>query len=814
MKRCCGHLLIVCITFTSIASAADLVRDGKPVTKILVAEALVEAKEPDRKSKADPDKTALALAVADLNYHLEKMSGLTLPVEVVQEADGSGSAILLGKLATDAGAVPAKSTASKEAFRLIVKDNRILIGGESDAAVALGIYELLKQLDCDWVMPGELGEVIPRKSTVSLESIDLDKAPDFLVRRLWYRGGKTLNTPSDHANFAQWLRRQQGGHWDHPAFDTAGHGWASFIKKHQAEFDKDPTMYALRRAPDGTLKRMGPQLESTHPRVIELFVQDIKQKYERMIAAGEWTKDTAAGFPIGPSDGLNYSESPEAVAAGSGRIDPIVGAPDQTDLLVLMANRILEQVHKEYPNAYVGYYCYSVHSDYPARYHPNPKLVQIFAPISFSRFHGVTDPYSKTQSYYRGVVEQWAKLSREQGNPLLYRGFNWNLAENGLPYTKARVWGEDLPFYKANGFLGLNVESTKAWAVNGPGDYVFMHMAFDTSRDWRQLLHRYCDKAFGAGAAPMEQYLLAIADRQRDARQEAGSYHSYPLMYDKAWVQEQRSRIEQALAAAQLPNEKKRIAAMLNVLDGLGLYLDFVAGSNRLDFPSVRRTYDAMHANWQALYDMDSQLAAKEVPNYFKRYLEQFVTEGTKYSQPPYQIVYAIPDELPTLWDPQAVGHLMRFYEPQMNDAGFIRTRTFSTTWDAQGLGALRNAAVWYRVRFTLPKEASAGQPIGLFIGAVEDEARVWINGQSIGTSGRGFSKPFVFDLTDEIKTDGTENVLAIQVVRNSAANEIGLGGIFRPCFVFSGPRLPSKAPKPLELRRVLPGGELGEIEQ
>jgi hypothetical protein len=138
-------------------------------------------------------------------------------------------------------------------------------------------------------------------------------------------------------------------------------------------------------------------------------------------------------------------------------------------------------------------------------------------------------------------------------------------------------------------------------------------------------------------------------------------------------------------------------------------------------------------------------------------------------------------------------------------------TRTFSTTWDAQGLSSMRDTATWYRIRFTLP-DGLAGEPIGLFIGSVEDEARVWINGRSIGTSGRGFSVPFLFDLTDGIRYDG-ENLLAIQVMRNSKANEIGLGGIIRPCFLFTGPRLEMAAPQALELRRVLPGGELGEPE-
>jgi hypothetical protein len=162
------------------------------------------------------------------------------------------------------------------------------------------------------------------------------------------------------------------------------------------------------------------------------------------------------------------------------------------------------------------------------------------------------------------------------------------------------------------------------------------------------------------------------------------------------------------------------------------------------------------------------------------------------------------------MFDPNIVGHRMRYHRPEINDTQFITTRTISTTWDAQGLAGVRSGAVWYRHHFQLPREAKR-QPIGLFIGGVEDEARVWINGNLIG-SGRGFSRPFVFDLTDGIDYDG-DNLLAIQVIRNSKANEIGLGGLLRPSFIFTGPRLESKAPKPLELRRVLPGGELGEVE-
>jgi hypothetical protein len=238
----------------------------------------------------------------------------------------------------------------------------------------------------------------------------------------------------------------------------------------------------------------------------------------------------------------------------------------------------------------------------------------------------------------------------------------------------------------------------------------------------------------------------------------------------------------------------------------LELYLNYHDATIQFDFVAAKKWYEAMQALWQKHFDVNNDLVANEAPAYLERFIARFVDDGLTYSTEPYQLVAKLPDEVKTMFDPHGVGYRMHFQSPHINDDDFITTRTFSTTWDAQGLAALRDTTVWYRYRFTLPDNVGA-QPIGLFIGGVEDEARVWINGEFIGTSGRGFSKPFVFDLTDGIDYD-TENLLAVQVIRNRKANEIGLGGIIRPSFIFTGPRLEKRAPNQIDLSRVLPGGE------
>lgn len=783
------------------AEAVTLVKDGAPVAKVYIT----PLPKPNPKARRPEPEAALATAVRELNYHLQKMSGASLEViETDNPQQVQAPAIVLGELAVKLGATPQKTVESQEGFRLLSKGDLLLIGGQSDEGTLFGVMGVLEKLGCDWVLPGEIGEIIPRKPTVEINNLDESQAPDFLLRRLWYRGYPQPRKPEERERFESWSRRQRAGRYNLLANQTAGHYWDKFTKIHKAEIEKDPTMLALVRDASGNLVRRGPQIESTHPRVIKLMAQDIRDTY----AKNNWPKDKPAGFPIGPADGLGYSLSSESLAAGSGRIDPIVGEPDRTDELVLLANRIFEELGDEYPNVYLGCYSYSTHADFPLRYKPHPRYVQIFAPINFSRLHSVLDSTSRTQAYYKDVVEQWGKLSREQGNSLVYRGYNWNLAENMLPYSKLKIWGEEIPYYKSQNIQGLNVEATKQWGVLAPSDYVFMKLAWNSNQDWKKLLHDYCAKAFGAGAAPMERYFLRLTQMQHDAGQEAGSYWAYPLIFDQAFVEESKKEMALATQLAKKPEEKTRVSYFVSGVELLHLYLNYWEAANRFDFVQAKAGYDAMQAYWQSVYDINSDIVSNEGPAYLKRYIVQFVDQGLKYSSGQYRIVEKLPDELPTMLDPNKIGERVNYHRPEIGDQFFTRTKTFTSTWDAQGLAGLREGAVWYRHRF---KFNAADKPLGLFLGGFEDEAKVYLNGQYIGSSGRGFSKPAAFDLTDEVRQG--DNLLAIQIIRNSAANEIGLGGLIRPSFLFSGPRLATKAPVPTTNRRVLPGGELGEVE-
>ncbi len=783
--------LVVSITLPGITNAFTIVKDSVPKTKIYIYNTPTQNASTVNKLL----QKEFSKAIDDFVYHIEQMSGAKLTIEKVNnKTEVNFPAIVIGQLAVDLGAkIKMKHpTPLKESFRIIVKPDRILIGGEGKAGFIYGIYELLEQLGCDWVMPGRLGEVIPHRKTVTIENIDISQSPDFLVRDPWYSGGSRIVTKQEYKDFAIWKRRKKQTlvptNMAHPLMMIGGHVWGGLIRKYKKEFEKHPEMLALVRTPDGTLKRKGPQIETTNPRVIDIFVDYIKSIYK----AHNWPKDKLCCIGIGPADGLGFSESPETLAILSGRFDPIMGDYDRTDELILLANKILERMGKEYPNLHLGFYLYSVHADFPVRYKPNPRIIIVIADISYSRFHSILDRNSKTRTYYKHILDQWAQLAKEQGNKIWFRGYNWNLAEDMLPYSKLRIWGQDIPYYHKMGVLGHYVEVTKGWAATGPSDYLLAELSWNVNQDWHNVLKKYCRNAFGKGAPYLEEYYTAITKRQHQAGREAGSYHSFGLIYDEKFVNYAKELFNKAYKSASLDIEKKRILGFRQPVDSLEVFLKFRKALLKYDFITAKDYYEQMLNIYEKYYTMDSNLISKYVKNYLDRFMKRMVYEGVKYSCGNYKVVYRIPDKLKTIFDPFIRGQEMGFGDPKINDSDFIETRTISTNWDAQGLSFYRKGAVWYRIHFEIPKSLT-NKPIGLFVGGVDDEVRVWINGKYVGF-GRGFSVPFTFDLTDNIRY-GNDNLLALQVIRRSPVNELGTGGILYPCYIFTGPRLEQKAP-------------------
>ncbi len=808
-------LVVICAIAASAAcaSAAESVKlaaPGRPPAPIVLSGDITVLKlTPQQKRQLSPAQLEerrqielQATIVEDLAYHLEKMTGQRPEIIVADEAGAIPTpAIVLGDQAVQLGAMPQHQTTMGESFRLLTRDGRLLIGGESIYGVSHGLYQLLRELGCDWIFPGEEGEIIPRNESVTIGPLDIALKPDFEMRAPWYSGGRIIVKPEEFVLFDQWKLRQQQTHpgREHPRYLTGGHYWFYVLRNHRELLEKNPEMRALSRMPDGSLVRNWSQLESTHPAVIDLVVEDIRERFK----TNGWPNDHTVAINIGPNDGTNYSVSPESIAASPRRMDPVSGEEDFTDLLIAYGNEVLTRLEDEFPNLYLGMLLYGAHTDYPMRYKPHPRFAIVIADITQSRYHSLLDPRSATRTYYRNILEQWAQLHREQGNPMGFYGYNWNLAENLLPYSKMKIWGQDLPYYHRMGVIGHNNEQDKAWSILGSHDYLMARMGWQIDLDWRQLLTHYCQLAFGAAAPHMEAYYLDLIDTQESAGIEAGAHYASEQILNLDFLDRAKAHMAKAAAAADTDVHRRNVDYFSQPVGMLDIFHQYRAAMKRFDFAAAKSRMDAMFAHFDAYQQKNPMMVSRYGRRYLERLQKPFIEQAVTYSTGDYRIVYQLPDALPTIFDPHAQGQFMGFYHPSMREKDLVTTRTYSTTWAAQGLGAYRPGAVWYRVRFDLPNGVG-DQGIGLFVGAAEDEIHVWCNGDYIG-SGHGFPRPFTFDLTEHAQS-GQENLLALQVIKRSMVNEIWLGGLIYPSFVFAGPQLEQVAPRQEPLQRVLPG--------
>lgn len=124
--------------------------------------------------------------------------------------------------------------------------------------------------------------------------------------------------------------------------------------------------------------------------------------------------------------------------------------------------------------------------------------------------------------------------------------------------------------------------------------------------------------------------------------------------------------------------------------------------------------------------------------------------------------------------DNKDVGVAQKWFETDFRDSRW-RKIMIGKFWEEQGIEY--NGAAWYRMKFKAPK-IEAGKRVFVVVGAADDYAKVWLNGQYAGEQhlpiAVGWKTPFALDVTDAIKP-GKENALTIRVEDPGA-----LGGLWK----------------------------------
>lgn len=723
----------------------------------------------------DKDKNFQA-GINDLLEFIAKMSDAKLSVlKPGDEIPDGLNIIRVGKALAGPVSNALDEVASSEGgFIITEKEGVLYLAGQSPLATSFACTDLLERLGCRWYLPGPLGEVYPKKATLIIDSPNIAEKPDMNPR--WLR----LD--------ADWSRRNKLGGSGVPA----AHSFHGFLRAE--EFEAHPEWFPLRNGQ----RVAGGQLCLSNPQLIDRIVERITQSFDK--------NPSAVGASLGPNDGRGWCECGPCEAMDSGRIDPFAQDRDVIDRLIKMMNQVDERVSKKHPGKKYGFYVYSNYQLPPVTVTPSKSIVPVFAPITYCRLHSMFNPLCPTRNAVRKMYEGWSKYGLE----MHYRGYTFNLAGLQTPFHSLYKWVDDIPWMYEHNILGFFPESIQSWSASAPGYNLAARMAWKVKSEPRAVVSEFCNGLFGDAGKSMDEYFWMMADAIRDADHHTGNDTNYPDIYTEKVMKSGAKLLKKAESSSDSEREKSCVRIFKLAHDYLQAFLDMQEFQRAFKFEDSKAAYDELVKLQDELIKWDARwLSSKAAKSYLKRFWGPAVVQSHEKTTGGNELVTGFPDEWDFLLDQHDAGEWLELYSPTLKGGNWQRMKTYSASWMDQGFGAV-NGIGWYRTRVSVPQKFK-GRKIMMWFGAVDEAAKIWINGKPITwvaevkdrktqkvirTEVRdqisGSWRPHEIEVTDAIEF-GKENLFVVKVT-NQQLNEVGTGGIQKIVLLYAPKNVEAKA--------------------
>jgi hypothetical protein len=487
-------------------AAVTLVRDGQPASVLVVAD------EPTRAARQAADS---------LQSWLRKASGAVVPIRAESRvAEGSPETLILVGDTRRTAALGLRSDAFElEELHIRTFPNALaLIGddarpdGEPLSGTVWAVETFAERyLGARRLWPGPLGEVIPRRATLTVDAIDVQQVPRLRQRKIRNVGHNErvqgeldkLGWSADafrkhHEEAGPWFQFHRiGGSVQGNYGHAYGDYWERFHREH-------PEWFAMQ--PDGT-RDNSPAQEGHRAQLClsnrALIEQVARDAIARLRAHPTW--DTAS---LSPNDGSRVTfclcPSCEAWDAPDGEMIEMWGPNGRirhvslTDRHVKFYSAVAEIVTRELPDRSLGAYAYSAYRLPPvhAKLHPNVVI-------------GVVDFGYLNEAERQRARESWLRWSKAARQ--LFLRPNLLASAYGLPTVYVHRLAEDLRFCAENGMQFTDFDTCyQNWASDGLNYYVLARLLWDLDADVDALVADYCRAGFGPAAEPIREYFAHV----------------------------------------------------------------------------------------------------------------------------------------------------------------------------------------------------------------------------------------------------------------------------------------------------------------
>lgn len=726
-----------------------MVNDGKPLAKIVIS----------------PKANSLVIdAAKELQTYIEKMSGAKLPI--VNSSNTDGNLILVGRMPAVDKLIPNLDNYDLGADGIIIRSfgDKLVITGKSDGFIgAIGradcgtpnaVYYFLEMLGCRWYMPGDIGEVIPYKKTITVGGLDVVSKPDFLGRRTSLSSAQSAFGPDSDAykDYRQWLIRNRTG--SNQVHD--GHTLKHLLPKSLG--DAHPDYFALiegKRRWDAAAN-----ICVSNPEVIETVYNNYdtllrRQGPFRSFAVGHydswlWCECDGCRKMYGEKI-YDYESKADAGEFGGSEEDR--ASYNIANGTLKFINEIAERIEKTHPGTTINYYAYYNIPGFPT-VKPRDNVVPVICHLA------------PTDKEWRQEVQKWVRISKNL-HYYTYMGHRTAFPKLGI--------GNDIRWCYDNKGISFTQEVSEQSPINMLPIYLSTKVLWDTKTDSNQLLAEFYRDYYGAAEKPMRLFWETFDDVTHEVVLAYDCHYSYPESVTSEVLAKLDGYLDEALCAAN----QSVIIRRINSLKRYMQIVEFqIASRDALD----KWRQNRLHANQQAVLD-----AVQNTINAMKAASGEFAFFRTgllwKRHDEVSDMLAALSGEtlleMPNQWlfskDPNNIGEKEKWFALSADIKAF-KPISINNNWESQWVGEYDGYG-WYVADVVIPY--TEAKHVWLLFNAVDELAKVWINGEYVGASegdpGYLWDKPVAFEITNKYSPE-TKVRIAVRVHDSKEA-----GGIWKP---------------------------------
>ncbi|HPC28638.1 MAG TPA: DUF4838 domain-containing protein [bacterium] len=781
-----GIFLLFC---AFVSAEITIVEKGVPKATIIISkDAIGVPTEPTEQTfwSPQPAQNKIAAAVKDLQVYIEKMSGAKIPV-VADDQEVSGNLILVGRSKytkqfdkkIPSGLTP---TRDEEGFVIICQANTLLLAGNDEPyyhGTEYAVSNFLHRLGVRWYMPGEYGEFVPKKDTITIQNLNISSKPDFKMRNWWgplasdlkfqeYRW-KIRNMMNPILDFVTIPRDSSIRSVLPPASEVNNPEYAEIFGKDE-KGNPNPGMPNL-----------------TSEKSVKYAAEKIKEYFRK--------NPEITSYGIGADDGYPRDYSPETLKRNIGFPDTggrvgVASDMSITEEWMEWIQAVAKEVYKEFPDHIITTNGYANRNVPPQGIVPDPKIWIMFAAIWCDTIHSYDNPLSWQTLRQAEMIRQWASMYK---NVYMYNYMYYMLAGCGAPIPLSHKHMHDMPLYKKWGVVGFSNEGRTIRLESGIfPTYLYARMMWDVNLNAKALMDEFFTNWYGPASKPAKAFWEELEITMETTPWLGHEDRILPYVYSDQLINNLEKHIKDAEFLSTQQPYKDHVFADRVVLENLKAFMAMHKAEFEANFgEAAKQAQRMLEVRAQAskfsrfYFDPNPARNMDDVGYYYwgsaarMAYYKKLADMTTGKTG---EMIVVLPEKAKFSIDPRDDGRYMGWYLPEFNDNEW---KTILTTIPFYGQGYRDQqgypymGAIWYRLEVNVPSSAK-NKKIFLYAPAVETEAWIWVNGRFIGHRPYrdAYERPneINMDVSDAIQP-GRKNIIAIRVHTgfNAAQQSAGL---------------------------------------